>query len=77
MAVMVAAVRYFLVVFDRSTGRLVEEVTEFNRATDALDARGEREHREREDSSIEAMVLSAEDWDALEKIALPLLRRAR
>lgn len=64
---MLTAMRYFLLIFDRSEGRLVDNVREFDRATDALEARFEREQRERGNADIEVVVLGAEDRQALER----------
>jgi len=60
------AMRYFLLVFDRAAGRLVDEVKEFDSSADALGARFEREQAERGNASIEVVVLGAENRRALE-----------
>jgi hypothetical protein len=59
--------RYFLIVFDRSSSHLVDDVTEFEHASEALSARFERERLERGNPSMEVVVLGAEDRESLEK----------
>jgi hypothetical protein len=59
--------RYFLIVFDRGAGRLVEDVKEFTDASEALAGRFKREQLERGNPAIEVVVLGAENRDALEK----------
>jgi len=59
--------RYYLIVFDRSTSRLVEEVREFADRNEALGARFAREQIERHNASIEVVVLGAESRQALER----------
>jgi hypothetical protein len=58
---------YYLMVFDRAAGRLVDEVKEFDESAEALGARFEREQLERGNSTIEVVVLGATDRDALVK----------
>lgn len=58
---------YFLLVYDRSTGHLVDEVRKFDQASVALNARFAREREERGNASIEVVVLGAESREALEK----------
>lgn len=67
VSLIVIAVRYFLMVFDRSSRQLVDEVAEFDHALEALEARFDQEMRERANPSIEVVVLGAEDRQALER----------
>jgi hypothetical protein len=60
-------VRYFLLVFDRASGHLVDEVTEFEHGQEALSARFDRERQERGNPNIELVVLGARDRRALER----------
>jgi hypothetical protein len=61
--------RFFLLVFDRSGGRLVDDVAEFASSKAALNARLAREAVERRlgHDGIEVVVLGAESREALEK----------
>lgn len=58
--------KHFLLVFDRTAGRLVEEAA-YADAKEALAARFAREEVERNNPEIEVVVLSAEDREALER----------
>jgi hypothetical protein len=61
-------VRFFLIVFDRAHGRIVQDVREFpeDRRDEALAARFREEDNHRNDSDIEVVVLGAADREALE-----------
>jgi hypothetical protein len=70
-------VRYFLILFDRSSGRMVDEVIEFVRAAEALDARFEAGAPGRDNPAIEVVVVGAEDRQALEETHGRYFRRPR
>ena len=57
---------YFLLVFDRGRGQLVQDVEEFEDAESAIRARFQRE-TDHPDPTIEVVVLGAQDREALEK----------
>jgi hypothetical protein len=65
--VTLAPVRRFLIVFDRPSGHLVDEVKEFDQDSEALAAPFVRERQERGNPDIEVVVLRAENREALEK----------
>jgi hypothetical protein len=58
--------KHFLLVFDRSEGRLLSLVEHAKRA-DALQARFDTEKQHRQDPSIEVVVLTAASEDALRR----------
>lgn len=55
---------HYLVVFDRSTGKLLQR-KQFSDVNDALEARFEAEREHRGNPNIEVVVLSARSVDAL------------
>ncbi len=55
---------HYLVVFDRSSGKVLRR-QRFNVRGDALEARFAEERRHRDDGNIEVVVLGASSWDAL------------
>ena len=65
----VPSMTYYLLVFDRRRGQLVEMVREFSDATEAMRARLFREANPQElrSSDIEVVVLGAASREALEK----------
>jgi hypothetical protein len=62
------AVKYFLLVFNRASGELIDEIREFDeaQASVALRARFSRELQERDNPDVEVVVLGAADRDNLE-----------
>jgi hypothetical protein len=59
-------VRYFLLVFDRRQGRLVDEIVEFSDSREAFAARMTRESHARDQGvELEVVVLGASSKDAL------------
>lgn len=63
---MVATVKHFLLVFDRSEPRLLH-ITHFETADKALEERFEAEKRHRGNPGIEVVVLTAESKEALKQ----------
>jgi hypothetical protein len=58
--------RYFLLVYDRRAGRLVEDIRVFEDSHEAFSARMERDRRAlREHQELEVVVLGAETEDDL------------
>lgn len=57
---------YFLVIFNRSAGKILTQVA-FDNAEEALEARFKAERRYRDDPAIEIVVLGADSVEALRR----------
>jgi len=63
---MVTRVKFFLLVFDRSSGVLIGGIQEYDDAADAIRERFRRESEFRDSHDVEVVVLGAESRQALE-----------
>jgi hypothetical protein len=59
-------VNHYLVVFDRSSGKVLRR-QRFSDPGKALDARFAEERKHRGETSIEVVVLGADSWDSLKR----------
>lgn len=63
---MVMSVKFFLLVFDRSSGGLIGDIEEFDDPAEAIRARFRYESEYRDSHDVEVVVLGAESREALE-----------